>query len=143
MAHLSGSRSFDFPGLTTKIMDVETLHTCGVIAVPLVKTPSCPASVPYRRHKPKGVDSCFGNFPRQYKQNDGWDGNPTLRRDSRTSYTSPKRFPPKTSERKGPVSAFVTGIRECVGPSSPTEDVRERFVVDARSRDVEEDLVFL
>ncbi|CBN77920.1 conserved unknown protein [Ectocarpus siliculosus] len=54
-----------------------------------------------RRHMPKGVDSCFGNFPMQYKTKDAWDGNPTLRRDSRTSYTSPQRSPTKTRRPKG------------------------------------------
>lgn len=58
----------------------------------------------HRRHMPKGVDSCFGNFPMQYKTKDAWDGNPTLRRDSRTSYTSPQRSPTKTRRPKGSVS---------------------------------------
>ncbi|CAM9407094.1 unnamed protein product [Discosporangium mesarthrocarpum] len=47
------------------------------------------------RHKPKGVDSPFGNFPRSYKRADQWDGNPTLRRDARTTYDSPARSPDK------------------------------------------------
>ncbi|CAM9742751.1 unnamed protein product [Choristocarpus tenellus] len=39
--------------------------------------------------RPKVLDCPFGNFPRAYKTNDYWDGNPTLRRDERTAYTSP------------------------------------------------------
>ncbi|KAG5176277.1 parkin co-regulated protein-domain-containing protein [Tribonema minus] len=38
--------------------------------------------------KPKGVDSCFGNFPITYKHGDHWDGNPTLRRGMRKRYSS-------------------------------------------------------
>lgn len=56
------------------------------------------------RYKPKGVDSCFGNFPRQYKRYDSWDGNPTLRRDFRTSYTGSSRSPAKLGLSDGPVS---------------------------------------
>lgn len=90
------------------------------------------------RHKPKGVDSCFGNFPRQYKQNDRWDGNPTLRRDSRTSYTSPQRLPAKTSERKGPVSAWHDRFEACPNQSSKAEGFEKYFVVDLWSREVED-----
>lgn len=64
------------------------------------------------RHKPKGVDSCFGNFPAQYKKKDGWDGNPTLRRDSRTSYTSPQRSPVKARRQKGLVSYECRASRQ-------------------------------
>lgn len=30
--------------------------------------------------KPRGVDSCFGDFPSEYKHADYWDSNPTMRR---------------------------------------------------------------
>lgn len=57
----------------------------------------------YHRYKPKGLDSCFGNFPMEYKRPDQWDGNPTLRRDSRTSYTSPHKSPVAGWRHKGTV----------------------------------------
>lgn len=50
-----------------------------------------PVRLFHARYKPKGMDSCFGNFPLQYKRSDNWDGNPTLRRDSRTCYSAPSK----------------------------------------------------
>ncbi|CAM9657461.1 unnamed protein product, partial [Laminaria digitata] len=68
------------------------------------------------RHKPKGVDSCFGNFPPEYKRPDCWDGNPTLRRDSRTSYTSPNKAPAKSRRHhKGTDVREVRGVIRGVG----------------------------
>lgn len=37
-----------------------------------------------KRIRPKGVDSCFGDFPVAYKHDDKWDGNPTQRRGMKT-----------------------------------------------------------
>ncbi|CAN0008687.1 unnamed protein product, partial [Ectocarpus sp. 8 AP-2014] len=73
-----------------------------------------------RRHMPKGVDSCFGNFPMQYKTKDAWDGNPTLRRDSRTSYTSPQRSPTKTRRPKGSDVREKSGVIPGVGARPAT-----------------------
>jgi hypothetical protein len=42
--------------------------------------------------KPRGVDSCFGNFPQAYKKGDYWDGNPTLRRGMRKDYRFRKKY---------------------------------------------------
>eukprot|EP00752_Nemacystus_decipiens_P006670 g5997.t1 len=81
-----------------------------------------------RRHKPKGVDSCFGNFPAQYKKQDGWDGNPTLRRDSRTSYTSPLRSPVKTRRQKGLDTKEVSGVIPGIGNRPSTAGARRRSI---------------
>eukprot|EP00903_Cladosiphon_okamuranus_P015372 g14198.t1 len=73
-----------------------------------------------RRHKPKGVDSCFGNFPAQYKKKDGWDGNPTLRRDSRISYTSPQRSSVKARRQEGLDTKEVSGVIPGIGSHRPS-----------------------
>ncbi|CAN0337260.1 unnamed protein product, partial [Pylaiella littoralis] len=79
-----------------------------------------------RKHKPKGVDSCFGNFPAQYKQKDGWDGNPTLRRDSRTSYTSPQRSPIKARRQNLRDTKEVRGVIPGTGARPATAGAYRR-----------------
>ncbi|CAM9633234.1 unnamed protein product, partial [Ectocarpus sp. 12 AP-2014] len=89
-----------------------------------------------RRHMPKGVDSCFGNFPMQYKTKDAWDGNPTLRRDSRTSYTSPQRSPTKTRRPKGSDVREKSGVIPGVGARPATAGSYRRSSTYSGSSDV-------
>ncbi|CAN0102954.1 unnamed protein product, partial [Ectocarpus fasciculatus] len=89
-----------------------------------------------RRHMPKGVDSCFGNFPMQYKTKDAWDGNPTLRRDSRTSYTSPQRSPTKARRPKGPDVREKSGVIPGVGARPATAGSYRRSSTYSGSSDV-------
>ncbi|CAM9893867.1 unnamed protein product [Ascophyllum nodosum] len=70
-----------------------------------------------QRYKPKGMDSCFGNFPPKYKRPDPWDGNSTQRRRPRSSYGSRNESPAKT--RLNDASKGIPQVIRSGGASRP------------------------